>query len=79
MSEYDHSRFMKNYWRARLCHGCKYLHVGRNVGHNHCDYYLSSDLRDRIVNNRLCEIEADCKCRQKALEDKNGEGEDETM
>jgi len=28
---------MRNYWKAKLCHGCIYLHIGKNVDHNHCD------------------------------------------
>ncbi len=35
--KYNHSRFMRNWWAARLCHGCEYLHVGIGVDHNHCD------------------------------------------
>ena len=65
--KYDHSRFMRNYWRARLCHGCKYLHVGKNVSHNHCDFYRASDFHDDIVNNRLDEIYADYYCINKNL------------
>ena len=33
---FNRSRFMKNWWKARLCHGCKFLCVGREVDHNHC-------------------------------------------
>ncbi len=34
---FNRKKIMRNYWAARLCHGCKYLHVGRKVDHNHCD------------------------------------------
>ena len=34
---FDRKKYMRNYRVARLCHGCKYLHVGRKVDHNHCD------------------------------------------
>ena len=37
MPGFDRSRFMKNWWKARLCHGCGFLHVGREVDHNHCE------------------------------------------
>ncbi|GAG30548.1 unnamed protein product [marine sediment metagenome] len=49
---YDHSKFMKNWWKARLCHGCKSLHVGRKVDHNHCDLAPSDDLKQDRVNGR---------------------------
>lgn len=33
---FDRSKFMKNWWKARQCHGCRFLEVGRKVDHNHC-------------------------------------------
>lgn len=55
--KYNHSRFMRNYWKARLCHGCECLHVGRDVDHNHCDLKPFSRLRDRRVwgHNESCD------------------------
>jgi len=35
---FDRSRYMTNRWKARSCCGCEYLHIGRRVDHNHCDY-----------------------------------------
>ena len=32
----NQNKFMKNWRKARLCHGCEFLCVGRGVDHNHC-------------------------------------------
>jgi len=47
---FDRSRFMKNWWRARTCHECKFLHIGRKVDHNHCDLKPFTDWREDRVN-----------------------------
>lgn len=33
---FDRSKYMKNWRKAKLCHGCRFLEVGRKVDHNHC-------------------------------------------
>lgn len=49
---FDRSRYMRNWWMARLCHGCKFLHVGESVDHNHCDCKFGGDphWQDKRVN-----------------------------
>lgn len=52
---FDRSTFMKNWWKARQCHGCKFLHLGRQVDHNHCDaksFGEEQENRERRVNGR---------------------------
>jgi len=46
--KFDRSRYMKNWWRARLCRGCKFLHVGREVDHNHCDRRPLDNIQRRM-------------------------------
>ena len=41
---------MKNWWRARLCRGCKFLHIGHHVDHNHCDSNPANGWRQDRVN-----------------------------
>lgn len=36
---FDRSKFMKNWWKAKACHGCRGLSIGRSVDHNHCDFH----------------------------------------
>ena len=57
--QFDRSTFMKNWWKARWCRGCKGLHIGRKVDHNHCDFLKSDDAHAR-VNGRF-----NHKCRSK--------------
>jgi len=35
---FDRKRFMENLNLARQCWKCKFLHIGRDVNHNHCDH-----------------------------------------
>lgn len=49
---FDRSRYMKNWWKARVCHGCKGLSIGRSVDHNHCNFSDAVWARDR-VNGRI--------------------------
>ena len=54
---FDRSRFMKNWWRARLCRGCTELHIGRLVGHNHCDFRGGHMLEgDQRTNGRIGDL-----------------------
>ena len=49
--KFDRKRFMKNLNKAKQCHGCKYLHIGQNVDHNHCDCkYGDGHWQDDRVN-----------------------------
>ena len=50
---FDRTKFMKNWWKARACHGCKGLHIGRKVDHNHCNFNASKGT-DRV--NGLIDI-----------------------
>jgi len=59
MKNFNQSRFMKNWWKARLCHKCKGLHIGRKVDHNHCDFLNSDDAWAR-VNGRGC-LNTECR------------------
>ena len=47
---YDHSRFMQNWWRAKECRGCKFLHIGESVNHNHCDNPQKGREEEKRVN-----------------------------
>ncbi len=47
----DRKQYTKNYKRAKLCRGCKFLHIGRRVDHNHCDCRFGDNhWQDRRVN-----------------------------
>lgn len=37
MSNFDRRQYMRNFHKAKQCRGCKWLHIGRGVDHNHCD------------------------------------------
>ena len=49
--KFDRKRFMRNLNKASQCWGCKYLHIGQNVDHNHCDCrYGDGRWQDHRVN-----------------------------
>lgn len=61
----DINRFKKNWWKARLCRQCKFVHIGKKVDHNHCDlqYHASSkDDREDRVNGRKAPYRCLNKC-----------------
>ena len=48
---FDRQQFMNNLNTARQCWGCRFLHIGRDVSHNHCDCrYGDSYWQDHRVN-----------------------------
>ncbi len=40
-------QFKSNDEKAKACHGCRWLHIGYSVDHNHCDnsYFSCGDKR----------------------------------
>lgn len=46
------NRFKKNWWKARLCRQCKFVHIGENVDHNHCDLRPETPWRKQRVNGQ---------------------------
>lgn len=50
--EFNRARFMRNWWAARLCCGCIYVHIGKDVDHNHCDIRRATRWMDERVNGR---------------------------
>jgi len=50
--EFNRARFMRNWWAARLCRGCIFAHIGREVDHNHCDIRGATHWMDARVNGR---------------------------
>jgi len=43
---------INNYKKGELCNGCKHLHIGINVDHNHCDHSNKSHWMEERVNGR---------------------------
>ncbi len=50
---FNRSDWKKNHWKARLCWGCKWLHVGKSVSHNHCDHPYVGEYGKKRVHNYL--------------------------
>jgi len=48
--KFDRARFMKNWWKARLCQDCISAHIGREVDHNHCDIREATSWMEKRVN-----------------------------
>ncbi|HDY67488.1 MAG TPA: hypothetical protein ENH85_06840 [Candidatus Scalindua sp.] len=38
----------ENTKKAKYCKGCKWLYVGINVSHNHCDYFEGPEQEKRV-------------------------------
>ena len=48
------TRVEENTECAKLCIGCKWLHIGENVDHNHCDRKVGQGfMHDERVNGRF--------------------------
>ena len=57
MKKFNRQRFMRNLNTARQCWGCKFLHIGREVDHNHCDRRGASSWMEKRVNNLVTDNE----------------------